>query len=539
MLAKYLTKKKDIDFVKDLIKIMNKIVELGYKSKKRKNVMLKDSEKISKEFTKLMERRFGIRAKLDLKRGNTIATIPPVTALDSVVSEYNYKKAIQDHAAISGTNDPIVKMYERNNEILREFGKIEIDMDSLFIHTDEPLESFVLIDPVFVVENGITPTELAATVLHEIGHDFEYIRYQAYLSVQYVRISDKIKEVIDGKKGVIELILELENTKDIEVSELTFSDKVELIMRLPDKLLEDFSEEYRKKYILPSKVISRIKEFEIRADDFACRFGLEKELATGLQKLFTVRNVLDTLTASFSAVGTPVRFLYRKFIGIRSIFDIYVIYLLETFVLHSLTAFLSEVINSELGEDERRFALKASRVLTFLLFTFKIYDNASMLIQIKRLFGNQAFFKLTAYGLAYSLITVFISYNAVYSKDDESTLWYMVMGDSTIYENPVKRLENIKRSIISKLKTIDDKEIQKEMLDELYEIERIILDSKQELNKLFISILDIVLPSYTFKEKSEMNPMYILEMLNRKHINNDLYVKSVEISLIPNDASDK
>lgn len=136
-----------------------------------------------------------------------------------------------------------------------------------------------------VKELGLTPRELAAIILHEVGHTYTYYEFSDKIDATNRVLSDISAAIKDGKTDVMhykfkELSKELDEDEDYFDDVANASNKTIMGMR--------FFKKYAK-YV--GTQMSNVKYTETAseqlADNFAARFGYGRDLIMGLDKLYS------------------------------------------------------------------------------------------------------------------------------------------------------------------------------------------------------------------------------------------------------------
>lgn len=139
---------------------------------------------------------------------------------------------------------------------------------------------YLIIDFKWMVDKGITPKELVAIILHEIGHAFDGLEEHYRLDTVNRSILDILVDLNDNKTDSAKYKFKKRFSKS-EFDKSHLSNEQER---------QDFCGELARQYIgqvksqLPSRKYDETN-FENMADTFATRFGMGKYLVSGLDKL--------------------------------------------------------------------------------------------------------------------------------------------------------------------------------------------------------------------------------------------------------------
>jgi len=218
------------------------------------------SKGLRKELEEMIYDRFGIPVEVVANGGP--ATFPHVFS-DHVLSEYT-----QDDIETEAATDPTVAKMRDVQEKLNDL-TYTVDLKNAKVYgIPKNLKAILYIgfDTVFK-DKSITDREIAAVLLHEIGHDFTFLYYNnrnIHLSVALV------EQILKTLNNPPETKQEIKSTAD------RFKQIVEDYKKYIDELgsIFEFHQETFK-----------VRDVEIEADSFATRFGLGAELASALQKL--------------------------------------------------------------------------------------------------------------------------------------------------------------------------------------------------------------------------------------------------------------
>lgn len=207
--------------------------------------------------------------------------------------------------------DNIYRQYYENKELKKQKGTIEafVDIKNFRIggaFKDVKVELFLdpamMWDTAHVYRVALTPAEVSAVILHEVGHMFSYFALAAHtysINLPMLGTLNRIANTPDTEK--VEIILKEWNDSDntltkVDVKELAGKDKQVIVTALVSNQVKD------------TKTLMKQREYEEvnaehLADKFAVRCGAGAEITTALNKMFVVygtRQTRDTIGYLFS-----------------------------------------------------------------------------------------------------------------------------------------------------------------------------------------------------------------------------------------------
>jgi hypothetical protein len=160
------------------------------------------------------------------------------------------------------------------------------------------LKHFIIIDFFFLKNNfDISPRELTAIILHELGHAFTGLEYHHKLETTNSTIADILDNLNNNKPDKAMYIFKKNFTKK-EFQDIAVNTKEE-IHDFYGKLALAYLEEL-KTQMINSKYDET--NFENLADSFASRFNLYKDLVSGLNKLNSKAGVTMENTVTSYAI---------------------------------------------------------------------------------------------------------------------------------------------------------------------------------------------------------------------------------------------
>ena len=506
-------------FTSKLINICKEILEAGNEVQFHgKNVRI--YERPFKELADLLESRFNIKYEVIESKSTILATYPPFNSVGSAITSLNYKEIIRE---IDDEN--LTDLLKKNDKVFKEDLGFYIDYKNLEIiyKGKNKFNATIIINPGSLVSIGANEQELAAMLLHEVGHDFEFLRYEIYLTRKGQQLLDEINKSLKEEKSldkIIEIIYKFEN-KSVDVEELSLPEKLEIIFTAPSKLFEVTSKEYFERFNLSNNIVTG-KEFENMADRFVKNFDLSHFLPSGLNKImmyYRTRENIYGLTIGKFLLKKAVRQImisesFIKGFMIALGFRI-VAFLIYNFIYVPIYDTLIGDMDSKKKESFETFIRVITRFYALYIFIIQ-------LLTLPELISSPVFFAIIVGNMINPVIKDYI---ANYREKDTKALFP--------YEDPVKRIEAIKRDLISELKEIDDVKTKKEILEKINTVEKELKKTKQLLGRTVIEVsrLGIITIPYSLSDPNSLNPMYVLTNLINEHVNNDLYVRSAELEI--------
>jgi hypothetical protein len=208
----------------------------------------------------------------------------------------------------------IYREFYNNKELKKQKGTIEafVDIKNFKVggaFKDVKVELFL--DPSLMWDTDfspvvLTPAEVSAAILHEVGHMFSYFALAAHtysINLPMLGTLNRIANTPDTEK--VEIILKEWNDSDntltkVDVKELAGKDKQVIVTALISNQIKDT------KSLMKQREYEEINT-EYLADKFAVRCGAGVEAITALNKIFTIYGTRQTR-------GT-VSYLFSEFIS--------------------------------------------------------------------------------------------------------------------------------------------------------------------------------------------------------------------------------
>jgi len=503
---------KDKEFIKKLVNTCSDILLAGHKvsyGKAKGNVYRKPFETLAG----LLEERFNIRYAII--NGGLLATVPPISSVGSAITDLNYKKYIQEWDWEDGA-----EMIKNNDKVFTiDLGfYIDYKNKEIIYKGKNKFEAEVYISPKELSEIGLTPQEFAAALLHEIGHDFEFLRYTIYKTHKAENVIDKIRKVTQSD-NVLDKLIEItveENGSKYNIEEMSTPQKITLLMEFPATLFDPDEEEYMIRRKLGNKIVQD-KEFEQLADEFTAHFSMSHFLPSGLNKINMFFNTLSStgvvLYAKLIYNTIDTEMLKGWDEGLKMIMHMF---LLDVFV-QVVWVPLYSILYKRLGDNTKKVMNKLLNGLTNL---WMAYDS---LIMIRNFLNGDKF--MLNFTLLNTAVSAGVNYYQNYRESDSTSIFS--------YENDLDRYSSIKQSIIEKLKNEKNLELRKLYLEQIKNVDKAIKDARLMLSKLsIINLLPSDSPySPALRDGNNFNPIYLMTQIVRSHINNDLYVSAATLDI--------
>lgn len=158
-----------------------------------------------------------------------------------------------------------------------EENKLEIDLENVVIKNLDASNFVINVDFLAATVINMTPEELVAVMLHEVGHVFTYLEYMFSTTNNTLTLVDTFltERFANNKPPLKALIMGVEKT-DVDV-------KIDKTNGL--KTLESLDMFMLKTYRINKRQGSIRIDFERMADQFATRFQMGPELASALIKI--------------------------------------------------------------------------------------------------------------------------------------------------------------------------------------------------------------------------------------------------------------
>lgn len=272
-----------------------------------------------------------------------------------------YDSALEKEHTLSDRDRLLLRARESLNNALYNKG-ITIDLNNATITgLDNNYKTLIMLDIEAIMKGyDVTPEEVVALLLHEVGHPFVYFRSLEFTSNSTSLLLDDIKNDYIGKnKDPKDVLLAFYKKIGGDDSSIRNNNIVSIAIDVGRRVLEN-------------KTIMNTKEEEFNADVFAIRFGYGNALASALNKLTVENNMLNIL-----AINT-----YAVYTGIITL--IYVIFLpfsvLSTAVYSLGTIFLLTLMNYRISNSsgDSRYDASSYDVLVDRLSRIKQQTISSM-----------------------------------------------------------------------------------------------------------------------------------------------------------------
>jgi len=502
------------NFKDNLISLCGEILEIGMKIDTGK-AREKDLDKPFDKLKKLLEHRFNI--KYEIETGILLATYPPMTSMGSAIDNIDYKEIIQMFEI-----KELEHLLTSNDKVLKDDNGFYIDYKNkeIIYKGKNKFNAVLFISPVDLVRCGINADELAAALLHEIGHDFEYLRFKEYFTKKAEHLIDDIRKALKSDNAldkITEVVIK-ESKEKIEIDELSTIDKLTIIINAPNTIYDISQQEYFTRYKL-SDPAAIGKENETEADRFVTDFGLAHFLPSGLNKLHVFYN---TSKIFYNRAITPLIEPYVvKAVMNNPGKEIFVMLSIAIGLLLFYKFIYLPIFEKMFGKVDT----KSQEFLYKMLIMYsKLILISNYLLMLNNVL-NLTLCPLTTQTLINGVIGIFINYYNNYREEGGSSVF--------IYESDVNRIDSIKRNLISKLKEVDNLQVKKEILKQIEYVDKELEKAKKLFGDLDTEPAgpNLVPTIMMFKDMNILNPIYVLNKIIRNHVNNDLYVTSVKLEL--------
>lgn len=271
-------------FVIEAEKIVKMIfLDIHKQTYKSSRDLLKNSRDV-KALSSLIKSRFNIENEIsgDLISLSSMAVIP----------YFNINKSFEE---MTGFSFPFMNGYLNAS---KKFEKISAERKASLISSNgkkgfvntraarvggylSNLKNYFIFDFYEMYNEGFSPSNTVAVMLHEIGHAFSGLEYHYLMETSNMTLRQMLIEI---NKNDVEKAVYIFNSKASPEDMINIKDTKSLTRY--DMSFKLFTKYFK---IVNSQMIdSKYNEtsFENLADSFATRFGMGKELAEGLEKLY-------------------------------------------------------------------------------------------------------------------------------------------------------------------------------------------------------------------------------------------------------------
>ena len=304
----------------------------------------------------LFNKRFNIKINFIISDTYASFCLPMIGSALGDVSKDNFLfRVLASELKVSYTE--LKKEYEKikNNDI-------RIDLKNAKIYGYESKYNYIYIDKNMFKEDYIlNDREIAAVIMHEMGHIFTHIYYTAHLFRNTFNLIESLQLYSNGEIAKAkELIITSKDSKDNDYK-IIFKRQLEDYKDLLDKYTSAILG------MQGSDTLNKVSEIE--ADEFATKFGLGDALVTGLKKLV----VDEGYNASHKGIW--------KLFGMFSI--IFFVFYLLYFIKFGIAVFNSIILSGIYGVVAAvELLLLASLFIIIISAIFKLMDvldiNVSM-----------------------------------------------------------------------------------------------------------------------------------------------------------------
>ena len=499
---------KDSAFTDKLAEICDNLLVAGHKKNQKK------LDKLYTQLADLLEKRFNIR--YEVHTGMLLATIPPISSVGSAITDLNYKSLIEAHG-----DEDLIKFMEENNNVFNIDNGFYLDYKNKRIEYKgkNKFKAYLYIEPIKLALVGLTGHEFASALLHEIGHDFEFLRYTIYTTRKAEKLITSIREAVHDKSSLDKLIEVITKEVDVEhgeIENMDLGDKLQVVLKVPEKIFEFKNGVYNTKMNLGNSAVSG-KEFEMLADDFVQYFNVEHFLPGGLNKINVYYRTLSQTSMMIYMGFLQDRISDQLFSGWGAFTRQLVIQLLYILFVSFIYSPLYDLLYPILGQKTRNFVAK---FITGLVNLYTAYD---LLIILSGIMQNKATMELYGFGFMVTLSAV-KDYIINYREQNSITVFP--------YENDIDRYKAIKQNLIAKIKKSKDPKTKKIVLDKITMVDKEIKQAQIILTKYSLTkVLPSMIGPLEHRDANYLNPMYTLTAVIREHINNNLYVSAAKLDL--------
>jgi hypothetical protein len=448
--------------INDLVVLISKMKGVNPNSSRARD--------LRRELGNLIYDRFGI--PVDVERGEFSCL--PLAAYDNVLSQFNKDDAIMT-ANISKAMSKYIDKVEKLKEI-----NFEVDLKEVrIIGLEKDLESILMIpDDIFYggkIAKKLTDREIAAVILHEVGHMFTFLYYMSRTVKNSVTLVDSLMLYANGDSQQAKKVL-IQNTTDKPVK---IDDNKMVIQNVLDSIDKDLKAFGNYIFILESKK-DVVHDSETEADSFAVRFGLGKELASALDKMIVNKSITSMI------INTTV-----------GIFIAHLLYgLLVMLVLFAIVTAMAPV--SVAGATAGLTGAVVGTALGYVVMNALVF--AGIFITIMFIVG----------------LIVFL-FNVITGGDI-----------SFEYEKLHNRVTRMKRELIKVLRTsnLSDK-AKKKLISDIDDIDDIV--KKLTSDDRTVSLLNNLIPNGNLGREFDLK--YISDLILDKLQNNDLHYLAEKLNL--------
>jgi len=314
-----------------------------------------------KKLSNTLSKRFGINIKIEYVKSNltnlTTVIMPPINyktmnialnCLDDLFPKKQANKNIWE--AMAGDREK--KVYNIFNNLKNGLnkGNINIDLKEAYIKGMDESIFAINIDILGAMVMNLTPNEVAAILLQQVGKIFSYVEYVTSTTDATKILADTfLKERFGKSKDPIDSIRLAIEATDTDVK---------LDTSTPVKTLETLDSFILKTYRIDKTRGSVKIDFERLADQFATRFGIGEDVASSIIKLSSytvskskdgsVRYISDnteaTILSIFSIIAIVVATLLFSIVGLF-ILVVYITIKLVSYALALVSRFISRMIS--------------------------------------------------------------------------------------------------------------------------------------------------------------------------------------------------
>lgn len=208
-----------------------------------------------------------------------ITELKASTFVDLINNFTSYEKIVKKLQALQNERVKLMKsLNNKKGSINLKYAKV----DGYF----STIPSYLIIDFQSLKAVGMTPREVTAVILHEVGHVFSVFENHFRLEKINLSLYNIVDEMNKNHQEKAEYIFKNEIATEDEFKEYLKSERTrsDMTMAVATSYLNKINAQ-----IYNSKYLETVSESQ--ADEFVTRFGLGKEIVSGLNKIYTLTGV--------------------------------------------------------------------------------------------------------------------------------------------------------------------------------------------------------------------------------------------------------
>lgn len=268
------------------------------------------------DLANLIQKRFGINVAFVYSDSNVFAALPPVTISKNVLDTND--RLLK--AAQKNKHDVLVEAFNELSKSIKN-NKLSVDLSKAYIAGIGNVRSLMFFNFPFGFNKAkLTTDEMLAILLHELGHVFTFVEFMDRNHRYNMVLVDIAKRSLDGEdpRKYTYKISNISDSKELNkaIKDISKKDKVVWTISMSKAIIDDCLGLFDNYFYVDSYR-------ESLADQFAARFGLDKELVMVLDKL-------NNIATNKVAKGLTVW---------------YFIYLVFSFMLRAIIILVSILLN--------------------------------------------------------------------------------------------------------------------------------------------------------------------------------------------------